>query len=175
MWDEVPASILNLISSIDGIPAYVKNLRWDLLAWNKAASAVFGYHTEPDFERNILKRIFLSEPVRAAQPDWPTVARFVVSAFRVDAARAVGSAMGDEVNTLVNELCEASVAFAELWRTPEVVPFGHGTKALLLPGRRSIQLEYSALVIDSHPELGVVFYRPVTQSDAHLLEELIGA
>lgn len=175
MRDEVPASILNLLSAFDGIPAYVKNLRWDLLAWNRAASAVFGYGVELEFERNILKRIFLSEPVRAAQPDWPSVARFVVSAFRSDAARASGSDLGDGVRKLVEELCEASEAFAALWSAPEVVPFGQGVKRLLLPDQRTIQLEYSALIVDGHPELGVVFYNPTTPSDTAVLKELIGA
>jgi transcriptional regulator with XRE-family HTH domain len=173
--DEVPGRIAHLLAAFDGIPAYVKNLRWDLLAWNSAAAAVFGYGSGPAFERNLLRRIFLSEPVRAAQPDWPAVARFVVGAFRADAARAAGTAMGEGVDALVDELCAASTAFATLWRSQEVVPFGQGDKTLLLPGGRALRLEYSALIVDGRPDLSLVLYNPATTADTAVLREMIAA
>lgn len=173
--DEVPRSIAHLLAAFDAIPAYVKNLRWDLLAWNNAAAAIFGYRSGPAFERNILRRIFLSETVRAAQPEWPTVARFVVGAFRADAARAAGTAMGEGVNALVDELCAASPAFAALWRSHEVVPFGQGDKTLLLPGGRALRLQYSALIVDGRPDLSLVLYNPATASDTGALREMIAA
>jgi hypothetical protein len=39
-------------------------------------------------QRNVLRHIFCDPRVRAAQLDWEAVARFVVGAFRADAARA---------------------------------------------------------------------------------------
>ena len=53
-------------------------------------------------QRNVLRIIFLDPRARAVQYDWESVARHVVGAFRVDAARAGAAA---EVGPLVDELC----------------------------------------------------------------------
>src|ERR1700712_5844560 len=69
-------------------PAFVKTLTWDVVAWNRAAAAVFGYDELPAGQRNILRRIFRDPRSRSAQLDWESVARFVVAAFPADVARA---------------------------------------------------------------------------------------
>ncbi len=62
----------------------------------------------PPRERNLLRRLFLDPQARAAHQEWESVARFVISAFRVDAARAGAAA---EVEPLVDELCRLSPEF----------------------------------------------------------------
>ncbi len=57
-------------------------------------------------KRNVLRMIFGDPRVRAAQFDWDSVARYVVGAFRIDAARAGAEA---EVQPLVDENCAAPV------------------------------------------------------------------
>ena len=70
-------------------PALVRTATWDVVAWNRAASVVLtDYGAIPPGQRNILRFIFCDPRVRAAQYDWDSVARFVVAAFRADAARA---------------------------------------------------------------------------------------
>jgi hypothetical protein len=49
----------------------------------------------PPEQRNILRAIFPDPRNRAVQYDWDSVARFVVGAFRVDAARAGAAAAVD--------------------------------------------------------------------------------
>ena len=59
--------------------------------------------------------------VRAAQYDWDSVARFVVGAFRVDAARAGAAA---EAEPLVDELCRLSPEFKAMWQDNDVRSHG---------------------------------------------------
>ena len=73
------------------------------------------YGSLPPERRNILRFIFLDPRARAAQYDCESVARFVVGAFRVDAARAGAAA---EVEPLVDELCRRSHSPPE--RTPGI-------------------------------------------------------
>src|SRR3984957_16834163 len=74
-------------------PALVRTATWDVVAWNRAATVMLtDYGSAPPEHRNILRFIFLDPRVRAAQYDWERVARFVVGAFRVDAARAGAAA-----------------------------------------------------------------------------------
>ena len=75
------------------------------------------YGSLPPEQRNVLRFIFLDPRARAAQYDWESVARFVVGAFRVDAARAGAAA---EVEPLVDELCRLSPEFKAMWRDNDV-------------------------------------------------------
>ena len=81
-------------------------------------------------QRNILRLIFRDPRVRAAQYDWESVARFVVGAFRADAARAGAVS---EVGQLVDELCRHSPEFEALWRDNDVTVYGEGIKRLHHP------------------------------------------
>ncbi len=102
-----------------------------MVAWNQAAAVVLtDYSKLPPGERNILRRIFLDPRVREAQHDWDGLARFVVGAFRADAARAGAVS---EVTQLVDELCRASPEFKSLWRDNDVLVHGEGVKRLNHP------------------------------------------
>jgi MmyB-like transcription regulator ligand binding domain len=46
------------------------------------------YSKLPDGQRNVLRMMFQDDRVRAAQPNWQSVARYVVASFRADVARA---------------------------------------------------------------------------------------
>src|SRR3546814_8529149 len=81
----------------------IRTAAWDVVAWNRAAAAVFtDYGALPPAERNLLRLIFLDPETRAADFDWESVARFIVGVFRGDAARAGAAAT---VQPLVDELC----------------------------------------------------------------------
>ena len=142
----------------------MRTATWDVVAWNRAAAAVlFDYGSVPQERRNILRLIFGDPRVRAAQYDWQSVARFVVAAFRADAARAGAAA---EVGGLVDELCRLSPEFEALWRENDVRTYGEGLKRLRHPILGPIAFEYSSFVVDGRPDLGVVVYNPATSADA---------
>ena len=85
----VTPRLQRLLDALEVSPALIKTASWDVVAWNRAAAAVLtDYGTLPPGQRNILRLIFCDPRVRAAQYDWESVARFVVGAFRADAARA---------------------------------------------------------------------------------------
>ena len=81
------------------------------------------------------------------------MARFVVGAFRADAARAGAVS---EVGQLVDELCQLSPEFEALWRDNNVTVYGEGIKRLRHPILGQIGLEYSAFAVDGRPDLGTI-------------------
>jgi transcriptional regulator with XRE-family HTH domain len=110
--DAITPRLQRLLDALAYSPAIVRTATWDVVAWNRAAVAVLtDYGSLPPEQRNILRMIFCDPRVRAAQFDWESVARFVVSAFRIDAARAGAAA---EVEPLVDELCRSSPEFAAM-------------------------------------------------------------
>jgi hypothetical protein len=127
------------------------------------------YASLPPEQRNILRIIFLDPRVRAAQYNWESVARFVVGAFRVDAARA-GAA--EEVEPLVDELCRLSPEFKSLWRDNDVRSHGEGVKQIRHPALGPIVFEYSAFAVDGRPDLSMVIYNPATPADADKIRSL---
>src|ERR1700727_151211 len=100
--DAVTPRLQRLLDALEFSPALVKNATWDVVAWNCAAAAVLtDYGALPPGQRNILRMMFGNPHVRAAQHDWENLARFMVGAFRADAARAGAVS---EVGPLVDEL-----------------------------------------------------------------------
>uniref|UniRef100_B0SWR4 Transcriptional regulator, XRE family n=1 Tax=Caulobacter sp. (strain K31) TaxID=366602 RepID=B0SWR4_CAUSK len=159
---------------LDGMalsPAMIKTATWDILAWNRAAAVVLtDYGALPPDQRNVLRLMFGSDRVRALQHDWEAVARFVVSTFRADAARAGAVS---QISQLVDELCLTSPDFKRFWLENDVVAHGEGTKRLRHPALGELALEYSAFAVDGRPDLSMVVYNPATDADAASVRSLL--
>jgi transcriptional regulator with XRE-family HTH domain len=167
----VTPRLQRLLDALEVSPALIKTATWDVVAWNSAAAAVLtDYAALPPGQRNILRLIFCDPRVRAAQYDWESVARFVVGAFRADAARAGAVS---EVGELVDELCKRSPEFEALWRDNNVHVHGEGVKRLRHPILGPIMMEYSAFGVDGRPDLGMIVYNPATRSDADRIRSLV--
>jgi transcriptional regulator with XRE-family HTH domain len=154
-------------------PAIIKNALWDVVAWNRAAAALLtDYSKLPPDERNILRLIFSNARIRAAQEDWHAMARFVVGAFRADAARAGAVA---EIGQFVEEMSARSPEFKEMWLAHDVHAYGEGTKRLHHPELGVLDMEFSAFAVDGRPDLGMVVYHPVTSGDAERIRGYVGS
>lgn len=148
-----------LLDTLEVSPALVRTAAWDIVAWNRAATIVMTDYGKlaPD-DRNVLRLLFSNPGVRNVQHDWDAMARFVVGAFRADAARAGATS---EISDLVEELCRTSAEFKRIWEENEVIAHGEGTKRLRHPVLGDIELEYSGFAIDGRPDLNMVVYNPV--------------
>ena len=167
----VTPRLQRVLDSLELSPAIVKTSTWDIVAWNRAAAVVLAdYGALAPAQRNILRLIFCDPRVRAAQPDWEGAARFVVAAFRADAARA---GAGANVQRLVDELSRLSPEFEALWRDNDVRSYGEGSKSIRHPLVGLIALEYSSFAVDGRPDLGMVIFTPATPADAERVSSLI--
>src|SRR5580704_1298762 len=169
----VTPRLQRVLDALELSPALVRTATWDVVAWNRAATVMLtDYGSVPPEQRNILRFIFLDPRVRAAQYDWESVARMVVGAFRVDAARAGAAA---EVEPLVDELCRLSPEFKVMWRDNDVRTHGEGVKQIRHPVLGPIAFEYSAFAVDGRPDLSMIVYNPVTPADAEKIKSLTGS
>lgn len=170
--DSVSPRLQRLLDSFDASPAIIKTATWDVVAWNHAAAVVLtDYQTLPPGERNILHFLFRNPDVRAKQHDWLSVARYVVGAFRADAARA---GLASEVGELVAELRSVSAEFDTLWQENEVLGYneGHSIKHIKHPVLGTVELEYSAFSVDGRPDLGLIVYTPLDSNVAQQIRKL---
>ncbi len=160
-----------VLDTLEYSPAFVRTATWDVIAWNRAAAAVLtDYSTLPEGQRNVLRMMFRDSRVRAAQPNWQSVARYVVASFRADVARA-GAARN--VQSLVDELCATSPEFAALWRDNDVRGHGEGVKTLHHPTAGPLSMEFSAFSVDGRPDLNMVIFNPATPADADKIRVLL--
>ena len=173
--DGITPRLQRVLDAMPLSPAIIKTATWDVVGWNRAATALLtDYSKLPREERNILRLMFSSARVRGRQEDWASVARFVVGAFRADVAR-VGATASAEVEKLVTELCRTSREFEALWQDNDVVAHGEGVKRINHPDAGLLELEFSSFAVEGRPELGMIVYNPASATDAERLRALIAS
>ncbi|MCY1020075.1 helix-turn-helix transcriptional regulator [Pyxidicoccus sp. MSG2] len=167
----VPAALQRVLDGLPTSPAIVKTPTWDIVAWNKAATAVLtDYAALPVQERNVLRRLFGNPASRASLPDWEDNARFAVAVFRIDVARAGGSA---EADALTAELQATSADFRRLWADTDVQSHGVGVKRIRHPRAGLLHLEYSAFAVDGAEGLTMIVFTPASAADVRSVEAVL--
>lgn len=169
----VTPRLQRVLGALEPTPALIRTATWDVVAWNRAATVMLtDYGSVPPEERNLLRLIFLDPRVRASHYDWESVARFVVSAFRIDAARAGAAA---EAAPLVNELCRLSPEFEAMWRTNDAPSHAEAVKHIRHPILGPIAFEFSVFAVDGRPDLSLLVYNPATAADAEKISSMVAS
>jgi transcriptional regulator with XRE-family HTH domain len=146
------------------VPAYVRNTRLDILAWNDPIADLFvDYGLLQPHERNTLRLLFLYPPYRTQILDWEQMSRGMISAFRVARGQAQDKAPFD---SLIAELNELSPEFRAWWQDTEVKGFDEGTKQMRLPSGQITAFTYVALTPAGRPDLSLVTYIPTPPAPA---------
>jgi transcriptional regulator with XRE-family HTH domain len=154
--DDVSPQLQRILDAMEYSAAYIKTPEWDVIAWNRAAAAVFReLMALPGDQRNLMRMVFTPR-VQATMFHWESVANFVVATFRTETARAGVSAHAKA-----------------MWRSHDVRTHGEGTKYMAHPTAGPITLEYSAFAIDGKPHLSMVVYNPATEKDKALVHALL--
>ena len=168
----VTPRLQRVLDALEPSPALIRTATWDVVAWNRAASVMLmDYGSLPPEERNMLRFIFLDPRAREAHYDWESVARLVVGAFRLDAARAGAAA---DVEPLVDELSRRSPEFKAMWRENQV-PGEHGevVKHIRHPVLGPLAFEFSAFAVDGRTDLSLLVYNPTMPGDGERIAELL--
>ena len=146
---QVRVALLQLLESVETVPAYVSGRRSDILAWNRMAAALFGdWGRLPASERNWARLVFLNPDYRDLFVDWEQKASDMVSFLRMDAGRHPDD---PRLSALVGELSVKSEEFRRLWATHDVKEKGHGVKRMRHPlvGDLTLSFETFRLVDDT--------------------------
>ncbi len=147
-----------LVQAINPVPAYVRNSRLDILAWNPAIADLFvDYRKLEPYERNTLRLLFLYPPYRSLMRDWEPLARATIRVFRAARGRASDKAPFDR---LVEELRTTSREFQAWWQEGDVQGFEEGGKRLRHPTHGLLDLTFVAMTPEGRPDLSFVTYVP---------------
>jgi transcriptional regulator with XRE-family HTH domain len=154
-WCVVPPLIHRLMGDLPTRPAYVLNLRWDVLAWNGAADRVFGFAAQPVERRNLLWLLFTSPAMRELFEPWDEQALQILSSFRRDFVRAT---QDPDIAALVKDLEKASPDFKAWWRQQDIHGPCQGVRHLHIGDVGPVDFEHTTLTIDEDRHLRLVYY-----------------
>jgi transcriptional regulator with XRE-family HTH domain len=162
--ERVEAALLHTLTSLTIQPAYVMGRRWDVLAWNRAAEAVFGdYGALQGDARNTMHLVFTDKRHRRLLTDWEDVARMAIGRFRADSARYVGD---PDFERLIAALTAASPQFRAWWPERDVFRQLSGIKKIRHPEAGPMTFEHMSFSIDDGSDMKLIVYTPLPAQDS---------
>ena len=157
-----------LVERLDPCPTWVLGERWDILAWNRAATVILGdLDSARGLERNALHVAFLSPRFRKMMVDWEVHARDMVAKLRLVHARHVDDPWFNEIVSLLRE---RSGEFAAWWDERLVQLPRDGTKHYDHPRAGRLSFDYTVLDVadERFATLQMVSYLPTPGTDTEL-------
>jgi len=139
--ERVPARLYHLLATI-GVPSFIENHAYDVLASNPLALAL-SPRLRPG--ENRLRSLMLDPEERKFHADWESATEQFVAAFR----RSIGEDTEDErVVELIGELTLASARFRTLWARHDVRQLVGGTAEVNHPVVGTLHLNREKLPVD---------------------------
>lgn len=161
-WCVVPQVVHRLMGDLLSRPAYVINLRWDVLAWNSAADRVFRFSAHAPERRNLLWLLFVDPHIRSLYDPWDDQALQMLSQFRRDFVKATQE---PDICALIKDLEKVSPDFREWWQQQHIHGSDDGWQRLHLEGLGPVTFEYTKLTIDEDHHLRMVYYAAMEEAD----------
>jgi transcriptional regulator with XRE-family HTH domain len=159
--ERVSPTLRRLIEQLGPNPAFVLGRRWDYLAYNRAACAVFGdLDLVPPARRNHVWLTFMDPARRELMPDWERSCRMIVAKFRADSASHLGDPSFEE---LISALRQSSPEFCRAWKRHEVSRSGGGRKELRHPEVGTLVFEHAVFNPGEAPEQRLVLHSPIDE------------
>jgi transcriptional regulator with XRE-family HTH domain len=159
--ESVSPALQQVLDDLNPSPAYVLGRRYDYLAWNRAADALFSISdvisdASSPYARNMVWRLFTNQGTRE-RPNWEVVARATLAEFRTASARYPGDPWFEE---LIEDLKQISPEFCRWWPHHDVRSILDGHKVIEHPTLGSLEFEHFTLQVLTNPDIRIMIYTP---------------
>ena len=154
-WPSVDPLIQQLLDDLTERPAYVSNLRWDVIAWNAAADLLFTFSDRAQYDRNIIRMFFADPDLRRRLPAWHEDAPKLLAQFRYDLAAAPDD---PDMLGLVEDLKKLSPDFRRWIQQPGMDSCARGIRGVLADGDTPVSFNHQILTVDEHRHLKMIVY-----------------
>jgi len=159
-----------LVERLDPCPTYVTGRRFDVLAANRAARALWtDWAAVPIEERNLLWWMFTNPAAQTILVDWKTEAAAQLARYRAASARHPDDPSFRE---LTERLHAASPEVRNWWPRHEIAPLSSGTKRIRHPVLGELELHHVVLQVADHPDQKLVTFAPSPDNQARIAELL---
>jgi transcriptional regulator with XRE-family HTH domain len=171
--ENVSPALQQMLDDLNPSPAYILGRRYDFLAWNKAADALFAIadiisDALSPYALNQIWQLFTS-PTMRERPHWEQVARATLAEFRTASARYPGDPWFED---LLEDLKHISPEFRQWWPHHDVRSTLDSHKVIKHPSLGHLEFEQVNLQVLSNPDIRIVIYTPNTETRAALLRLL---
>jgi transcriptional regulator with XRE-family HTH domain len=156
--ERIPESLKRMIDALHQ-PAYIKGRRWDLLAWNVAASEIFAFDRLAEEDRNILVSMLTGEGARKLfGVAWAEEAKRMVAQFR-----GTHDLWADDpaFRDLIERLRLGCPEFTKWWKAHDIRNAGTGEKVLNHPTKGVLRFEHASFQANDDPALKLIIYTPI--------------
>jgi transcriptional regulator with XRE-family HTH domain len=159
--ESVSPALQQVLDDLNPSPAYVLGRRYDYLAWNEAADALFSISdvisdTSSPYARNMVWRLFTNSTTRE-HSNWEAVARATLAEFRTASTRYPGDPW---FNELIEDLKQVSPEFCIWWPHHDVRSTLDGHKVIEHPTLGSLEFEHFNLQVLTNPDIRIMIYSP---------------
>jgi transcriptional regulator with XRE-family HTH domain len=155
---DVPAGVLHLLDRLDDTPAYVIDVKYEILAWNQVAAALLGDPSAwPPEQHNMVWNLFAGEysAMALADPQSSAFADECVAELRAAAAQYPED---PGIHELIARLRAASPEFVRRWEQLRVcIRRGSATKHIRHPVVGDLTLECEVLDIAGHGQRLILY------------------
>jgi transcriptional regulator with XRE-family HTH domain len=147
-----------ILDAITAGPAFIGNLRMDLLATNHLARALYSdMFADPTTPPNFARYTFLDSASHRFYPDWDAAADIAVAMLRTAAGR---DPHDKQLHDLVGELCTRSDEFRRRWGAHDVRIHGAGVKHFHHRAVGDLTLAYERVELTAEPGLAWASMQP---------------
>jgi transcriptional regulator with XRE-family HTH domain len=160
-----------LVDDLLPSPALLTTGPYDLVAWNKTFTQLFGDPSDlPPSRRNALWMFVVGSEARERMLEWHLGLEELVEVFRAEAARYTGNARFQEV---IREVSEASEEFAKLWDRQKVRRYTPHPLTIEHPEVGVIRTQLLQLRPVHQPSLLLAVYRFADEESRERLTRLV--
>jgi hypothetical protein len=157
-----------MLDAMEGVPAFVRNGRLDILGANRLGRALYaGQFERPAQPPNTARFFFLDPRAPTFYADWDLIAHDVVAVLRAEAGR---DPYDRDLSDLVGELSTRSELFRTLWAAHNVRTHDTGRKRFHHPVVGELTLTFESMELVADPGLTMFVYtaEPCSRSEQAL-------
>jgi transcriptional regulator with XRE-family HTH domain len=156
---DVPASVSEVLHSLDPLPAVLINSRFDILGTNDAHEEMFwDWHTLPCVHKNLLWCAVTEPRAREQFLNYDEEIPYMIARLRASYAQHIGDPEWEED---IRRLAGLSLEFAELWARHEVAGPAARTLRFRHPEAGLMTLTRTELDVSAATEMRISVYTPV--------------
>ena len=168
---DTDARLRDLLAILEPNPAFVMDIHWDLISWNRAEAALFtDFAALPPEQRNMIWLIFAWPPARALFVDWERQARPVLAQFRIAADEHPTDPRFAEI---LADVRNARDDFDSWWSRHDVADYQTVIKRFNHPSAGLLTLHQVKLIPANDPSLQFVVRYPADSETNEVLPRLM--
>ena len=171
--ETVSPALQHVLDSLILCPSFIMDQRWNAIAWNKAACAIFGdYNVMSVRERNVVWAMLTDKKYRQLFVDWELHAQKMLGRFRA----TLGQYIADPwLVQFIEDLKGQSAEFNLWWSLHEIQSNGENYKQLNHPLAGRLDFEISNFDVSDQANLKLIVHVPRAETEtAAKMKALLG-